>query len=65
MLGGLESPAGAVVGGLALGAMLNLIGTYWSFVGSILRLPVALAVLLAVLLIRPAGLFGRGTVRKV
>jgi branched-chain amino acid transport system permease protein len=65
VLGGLESPAGAVVGGLALGAMLNLIGTYWSFVGSILRLPVALAVLLAVLLIRPAGLFGRGTVRKV
>jgi branched-chain amino acid transport system permease protein len=65
VLGGLESPVGAVVGGLALGVTLNLLGTYVGFVGSTLQLPVALAVLLCVLLLRPAGLFGRATVRRV
>jgi branched-chain amino acid transport system permease protein len=65
VLGGLESPVGAVVGGLALGVMLNLLGTYVHFVTSELRLPVALGVLLVVLLIRPAGLFGRVVVRRV
>ena len=59
VLGGLESPVGAVVGGLALGVTLNLLGTYVGFVGSTLQLPVALAVLLCVLVLRPAGLFGR------
>ena len=38
---------------------INLIGTYVNWVGTDLRLPVALAVILGVLLIRPAGLFGR------
>ena len=65
VLGGLQSPGGAVVGGLLLGVMLNLLGTYVSFVTSELRLPVALAVLLVVLLLRPAGLFGRAIVRRV
>ncbi|MGI8421372.1 MAG: branched-chain amino acid ABC transporter permease [Gaiellaceae bacterium] len=65
VLGGLESPLGAVVGGLSLGVGLNLLGTYVGFVTSELRLPVALAVLVAVLLVRPSGLFGRRMVRKV
>ena len=65
VLGGLESPAGAVVGGLALGVFLNLVGQYVHFVTSELRLPFAFAVLLAVLLVKPSGLFGRRTVRKV
>jgi branched-chain amino acid transport system permease protein len=65
VLGGLESPVGAVVGGLALGVTLNLLGTYVGFIGSSLQLPVALAVLVCVLIIRPAGLFGRATVRRV
>ncbi len=65
VLGGIESPGGAVVGGLALGVLLNLLGTYVHLVSSELRLPVALAVLLGVLLIKPSGLFGRPTVRKV
>ena len=56
VLGGLESPIGAVVGGLILGSMPNLISAYVDLIGSVLRLPVALAVLLIVLLIRPAGL---------
>jgi branched-chain amino acid transport system permease protein len=65
VLGGLESPAGAVIGGLALGIFLNLIGQYVHFVTSELRLPFAFAVLLAVLLVKPTGLFGHGKVRKV
>jgi branched-chain amino acid transport system permease protein len=45
--------------------LLNLAGTYVSFVGGTFRLPVALSVILVVLLVRPAGLFGRVTARKV
>jgi branched-chain amino acid transport system permease protein len=65
VLGGLESPGGAVVGGVALGIFLNLVGQYWTFVGSVLQLPVAFAVLLVILLVKPTGLFGHRKVRKV
>jgi branched-chain amino acid transport system permease protein len=65
VLGGIDSPVGAVVGGLALGVIINLLSAYVDFVGSELRLPTALAVLLIVLLIRPQGLFGHVAVRRV
>jgi branched-chain amino acid transport system permease protein len=65
VLGGLESPVGAVVGGLALGVFLNLVGQYVHFITSELRLPFAFAVLLGVLLVKPAGLFGRARLRRV
>jgi branched-chain amino acid transport system permease protein len=65
VLGGIDSPFGAVVGGLLLGVILNLIGTYVDVLGPALRLPTALLVLLVVLLIRPAGLFGHVAVRRV
>jgi branched-chain amino acid transport system permease protein len=65
VLGGIDSPLGAVVGGLALGVLINVLGTYVDFVGSELRLPAAFAVLLAVLLLRPQGLFGHRVVRRV
>lgn len=65
VLGGIDSPAGAVVGGLVLGVLLNLLGTYVHAVGGELRLAVALAVILGVLLVRPAGLLGRTAVRRV
>jgi branched-chain amino acid transport system permease protein len=65
VLGGLESPVGAVVGGLALGVLLALLAQYVHFVTAELQLPVALLVLLAVLLLRPAGIFGRVVVRRV
>jgi branched-chain amino acid transport system permease protein len=65
VLGGIDSPFGAVVGGLLLGVGLNLIGTYVDFVGADLRLPAALLVILFVLLLRPAGIFGKPHVRKV
>lgn len=65
VLGGIDSPIGAVVGGLLLGVGLNLIGAYVDFVGADLRLPAALLVILAVLLLKPAGIFGTRHVRKV
>jgi branched-chain amino acid transport system permease protein len=65
VLGGMDSPVGAVVGGLVLGVLLNLVGTYVDWIGGELRLASALAVILAVLLLRPAGLFGRVAVRRV
>ena len=65
VLGGLDSPVGAVVGGLAFGVLQNLLSRYVDFVGTELRDPVALAILLVVLLVRPAGLFGQAVVRRV
>jgi len=65
VLGGLDSPVGAIVGGLVFGVLLNLVSAYWGFVGGALKLPVGLGVILLVLLVRPSGLFGTRAVRKV
>jgi branched-chain amino acid transport system permease protein len=65
VLGGINSPVGAVVGGLLLGVIVNLLGRYVDILGPELRLPSALFVLLVVLLIRPQGLFGHVVVRRV
>jgi branched-chain amino acid transport system permease protein len=65
VLGGIDSALGAVVGSLALGVFLNLLGTYVSWVGTDLRQAAALAVILGVLLVRPSGLFGTAAVRRV
>jgi len=65
VLGGIESPIGAVVGGLILGVVLNLLGTYVEMIGNELRLAAALAIIVAVLVIKPSGLFGRATVQRV
>jgi branched-chain amino acid transport system permease protein len=65
VLGGLDSPAGAVVGGLAIGVSLNLVVQYVPAITSELQTPVAFAVLLGVLLLKPSGLFGRREVRRV
>jgi branched-chain amino acid transport system permease protein len=59
VLGGLDSPVGAVVGGLAIGVVKNLAGTYVpSSVGSV-DLTVAFVLIVLVLMVRPTGLFGR------
>jgi branched-chain amino acid transport system permease protein len=63
VLGGIDSPVGAVAGGLILGVVINLLGAY--VVPAELRLPTALAILLLVLTIRPQGLFGQLAVRRV
>jgi branched-chain amino acid transport system permease protein len=65
VLGGIDSPVGAVVGGLVLGVVINLLGVYVDFVGAELRLPTALAILLLVLIVRPQGLLGHVVVRRV
>jgi branched-chain amino acid transport system permease protein len=65
VLGGIDSPIGAVVGGLVLGVAVNLLGRYVDQVGEELKLPTALAILLLVLVVRPSGLFGRVIVRRV
>jgi branched-chain amino acid transport system permease protein len=67
VLGGLESPAGALVGGLAIGVSLTLIVGYvpQKYIGPELQLPLAFAVLLLILLVKPSGLFGRREVRRV
>jgi len=64
-VGGFTSPLGAVVGGLLVGVTENLVGTYVRFIGTELKLTVALAMIIIVLLVRPSGLFGRTTVRRV
>jgi len=65
VLGGIESPLGAVVGGLIVGVTVNLAGAYIPFVGGDLQLAVALAIIVGVLVIKPNGLFGRASVRNV
>ncbi len=64
-LGGFTSPGGAVVGGFIVGVVENLVGTYVKFIGTELKLTVALAMILIVLVFRPSGLFGRATVHRV
>src|SRR3954467_2083539 len=58
-LGGFTSPGGAVLGGLIVGVIENIVGTYVSFIGTELKLTVALALILVVLVFKPSGLFGR------
>jgi branched-chain amino acid transport system permease protein len=65
VLGGLDSPLGAVVGGILLGVTITLLGRYVGFIGSTLKLPAALMLILVLLLVRPGGLFGRVAVRRV
>jgi len=65
VLGGLTSPFGAVVGGFLVGIVENLAGTYIPGVGNELKLPIALALIITVLVVKPAGLFGRPIVKRV
>lgn len=65
VLGGLTSPGGAVLGGFMVGVIENLAGTYIPVVGAELKLPIALFVIIAVLVFKPAGLFGRTIVQRV
>jgi branched-chain amino acid transport system permease protein len=62
VIGGLDSPVGAVVGGLLLGLTLSYVSGY---AGSDVVTLGALVVLVVVLMIRPAGLFARRGGRRV
>jgi branched-chain amino acid transport system permease protein len=65
VLGGLTSPGGAVFGGFAVGVIENLAGTFIPYVGRELKLTIALFIIVAVLTVRPNGLFGRTVVIRV
>jgi branched-chain amino acid transport system permease protein len=62
VLGGLDSPAGAIIGGLTVGVLQALAGTYISSQVDIMS---AFVVIVAVLVIRPTGLLGRPLARRV
>jgi branched-chain amino acid transport system permease protein len=62
VIGGLDSPVGAVIGGLILGVALNYVGGY---LGSNLVPIFGLAALILILMIRPSGLFSASTSRQV
>ncbi len=62
VIGGLESPVGAVAGGLILGVVLSYAGGY---LGSDLVLPLGLVALVLVLMVRPSGLFSATATRQV
>ncbi len=64
-LGGLDSPLGAIVGGLFMGLFASLVTGYVKPIGGDLILTVTLALILLVLLFRPAGLFGSSKVERV
>ena len=64
-LGGLDSLGGAVIGGLIVGLVQTMSAAYVDFIGQELATTVALAVIVAVLLIRPSGLFGSERVERV
>jgi branched-chain amino acid transport system permease protein len=62
VIGGLESPLGALVGGTALGLALSYVSGYG---GAELVTLGALVILIAVLMVRPSGLFTRTQARRV
>ncbi|HZU15194.1 MAG TPA: branched-chain amino acid ABC transporter permease [Candidatus Dormibacteraeota bacterium] len=62
VMGGLDSPIGALVGGLVTGLALSYVGGY---LGSSLQTVGALVILLVVLVIRPEGIFSRASLRRV
>jgi branched-chain amino acid transport system permease protein len=63
LIGGIDNPLGAVVGGVLVGVFENLVGTYVT--GPELKLTIALAVIVGVLTVRPAGLLGKIIVTRV
>ena len=63
LLGGIDSPGGAVLGGLVVGVLENLLGAF--VIGNELKLVVALVLIVGVLLVRPSGFFGSVQVTRV
>jgi len=64
VLGGIDSPIGAVAGGVTVGVLLALVGTYVPHAED-LRLVFGFLVIIGVLVLRPGGLFGRAHVERV
>jgi branched-chain amino acid transport system permease protein len=65
VVGGLTSPLGAVIGGFSVGVIENLAGTFIPYVGREMKLTIALALIVAVLTVKPSGLLGRRVMTRV
>jgi branched-chain amino acid transport system permease protein len=63
LLGGIDNPWGAVLGGFIVGVLENLLGAY--VIGTDLKLTVALVLIVGTLIVRPDGLFGKAVVTRV
>jgi branched-chain amino acid transport system permease protein len=63
LLGGIDSPGGAVFGGFLVGVLENVLGAF--VIGNELKLAVALVLIIGVLVVRPSGLFGKVHVTRV
>jgi len=63
LVGGIDNPFGAVLGGFMVGVLENVIGAY--VIGTELKLTVALVLIVGVLLFKPTGMFGKVFVSRV
>ena len=63
LLGGIDNPWGAAIGGFIVGVLENLLGAY--VIGTELKLTVALVLIVGVLTLKPSGLFGKVVVTRV
>jgi branched-chain amino acid transport system permease protein len=63
LLGGINNPLGAVIGGFAVGVIENIGGAY--LVGTELKLTLALVIIVGVLVVKPTGILGRAVVSRV
>lgn len=64
-IGGLSSPAGALVGGIVVGVGQSMLGGYAPRVGSVLAFPLVVVAMIIMLYVRPGGLFGAGALRSL
>jgi branched-chain amino acid transport system permease protein len=63
LVGGIDSPGGAVFGGFLVGVLENVLGAF--VIGNELKLAVALVLIIGVLLVKPSGFFGKVHVSRV
>jgi len=63
LVGGIDSPHGAVIGGFVVGVLENVLGAF--VIGNELKLSVALVLIIGVLLVKPSGFFGKVHVTRV
>jgi branched-chain amino acid transport system permease protein len=63
LVGGVDSPGGAVLGGFVVGVLENVLGAF--VIGNELKLAVALVLIIGVLVVKPTGFFGKVHVTRV
>ncbi|MBI3370583.1 MAG: branched-chain amino acid ABC transporter permease [Betaproteobacteria bacterium] len=63
LVGGVDSPGGAVFGGFLVGVLENVLGAF--VIGNELKLAVALVLIIGVLVVKPSGFFGKVHITRV